>query len=278
MNAKNNLILALKDPDPLVRTTAVMGLNKLSDKEKITYLMPLCDDPIRAVRMNAAHACAGIPVSLLNMQQQSNLKRALTEYKTAQLAQIDQPEGNINLGAMAAMQGESKSAEKYYQTAIALDPTFSPSHLQLALLYISQDQKEKAQQVLKTATDRNRKNGELFYYYGLLLAEMGKPQESITALAQATELLPENVNVWYNYGLMLQKNGDISRAEKALLTLINLDINNPRSLQAIIMLYAQQKQWDDAYRYAEKLYQLNPADISTKKLLDEIILQKTSGH
>src|SRR5262249_7984620 len=56
----------LRDGDPLVRRAAVTALGALPPRARVARAAPLLDDPLRAVRIEAARQLAGVPPSALD--------------------------------------------------------------------------------------------------------------------------------------------------------------------------------------------------------------------
>ncbi len=72
----------LKDEDPQVRITAVANLQLVNDeKQLMRLLLPMLEDPVRAVRTEAARVLARVPGSMLNGDQRRKFKAALEEFK-----------------------------------------------------------------------------------------------------------------------------------------------------------------------------------------------------
>ena len=53
-NGIGDMLASIRDPDPLMRTTAARVLEGLPTEAKLEVLVPLLKDPIRAVRLEAA--------------------------------------------------------------------------------------------------------------------------------------------------------------------------------------------------------------------------------
>ena len=261
---------AIQDKDPLIRTVAVGGLERLPPEQKLALAAPLLKDPLRAVRTEAARVLSAVPAELFTAEQRSAFQAALTEYRETQLATADRPAGRLNLGVLYTNQGQLEQAEKSYQTAIRMDPYFLPARVNLANLYNATGRNQDAEQELRDAIARAPEQGELHYSLGLLLAEENRLNESAKALGKAARLLPERPRVHYNYGLALQQLGRLKEAESALHKADQLNRNDPDVLQALALFYAQQRQWERAYPYAERLVQLYPTAPGPQQLLREL--------
>lgn len=112
---------AVRDSDPLVRMAAADAFSAYPPAQR-SALIPLLDDPIRAVRIAAI---ASAPPESLHAS-------TVAEYELAQLANADQPGAHINIGNLRASLGQAAEAAAAYQTAIRLDPTFAPAYINLA--------------------------------------------------------------------------------------------------------------------------------------------------
>lgn len=247
------LINLTKSEDAFIRMNAVNSLDNLPNDQKIIVFIPLLNDHIRAVRIEAAKALAAVPSNMLNDKQRQLLNKMLIEYKNSQQAVIDTSEANLNLAQLAETQHDNNSAEKYYLKALQLDPNFFPASQNLAMLYNSEGNNDKAEKILKEAIKRNKNQGELYYSLGLLLAEENNFAESAMTLKIATQLMPNYPKIFYNYGLVLQHQNQYQGAEDALLKANNLNPSDPNTLYALLILYRQTQQWDKAQKIADKL-------------------------
>lgn len=68
---------ALGDTDPLVRATALASVEALPVEQRLQYAAPLLRDPLRVVRLAAAHALADVARQALSSGQQTDVDRAL---------------------------------------------------------------------------------------------------------------------------------------------------------------------------------------------------------
>src|SRR5262249_23456599 len=77
-------------------------------------LSPPLDDPIRWVRVEAARTLSIVPRTRLPSETYALLTKRLDEYREGQLALADQSAAHLNLGVIAANQGELDKAERSY--------------------------------------------------------------------------------------------------------------------------------------------------------------------
>lgn len=266
----STMVAALHDADPLVRATAVGGLDRMPPQPRLAAVAPLLTDPIHAVRLEAARVLASVPPALFDTTQRQAFETALTEFKAAQRTMADTPGAHLNLGVLHTSLGQPDVAEQAYRTAIKLDPFFLPARFNLVHLYNQTGRNANAEQVLRDGITRVPTEGELYYSLGLLLAESQRLDEAASTLAKATTLLPNRPRVRYNYALVLQHLNRPADAEAAMRAAHQLDTRDPDIVYALVVLYMQQSQWERALPYAHKLLELAPGAPGPQQLLQHI--------
>ena len=184
--------VALADPEPLVRQTAVLTFVASSPEELVEMVAPLLFDPLRAVRMQAGVQLADVQESLLKPYQREALSEVLAEYRRAMEYSLDFAFAGHNLGNLAARLGDAAAAEKHYRTAITIDDLFFPAKMNLAVLLNAQGRNEEAEILLRSILDAYPEQYDVAYSLGLLLAEMGRYEEAERFLAAAASGMPDH--------------------------------------------------------------------------------------
>src|SRR5262249_54284879 len=231
---------------------------------------PLLDDPVRAVRIEAARVLSSVPPERIDPAHREADRRALAEFVAAQEATLDLPGPHLNLAGLYENQGRHALAEEQYLSALRLDPDFTPARLNLARLLNGRGRNGDAERVLREGIARVPNQGELLYSLGLLLAEEERIPEAADTLGRAADLLPERARVRYNAGLALQRLGRRAPAEAAPLKARGHDPEGPEAAGALAMLYAQQNDWPRARAAAEGVDALAPGNSEVQALLDRI--------
>lgn len=269
------LVVATRDEEPLLRATAAAQLDPFPPERRLAAL-PLLEDPIRAVRVEAARVLAELPADRFDPAQLRSFEAALGEYREAQLAMADMPAGHLNLAVLHASRGKPVLAEHAYRTALRMDPDFLPARANLANLYNATGRNDAAEQVLREGIERAPDQGELHYSLGLLLAEEKRLEEASEALGRAAALLPARARAHYNHGLALQQLGRRSEARAALRRARRIDPLDPTIAYALAVFYAQQGQWDLAIPHARELTELAPDAPEPRELLRRIEAQRSA--
>ncbi len=257
-------------PDPVVRATAVGGMEQVPFTRRIAIAAPLLRDPIRAVRVQAARVLALVPSSLLTDEQRRDLDAALVEYREGLLAMADMPSTHLNLAVLEGDLGRNDLAVQSYQKALRMDPYFVPARQNLATLYNQLGRNTDAERELREGLRQVPEQGDLHYALGLLLAEGERYDEAVRELRNAARLLPNRARVRYNLGLILLRQGRAADAERALLDADRIDPRDPSIAFALASLYAQEGQWARALPYAQRFQAASPRDERARALLGQI--------
>jgi predicted CXXCH cytochrome family protein len=267
---------ALKNEKALIRASAVSGLDVIPEQYQFSLLSPLIDDPVRAVRIEAARILAAVPTEAFGDKARS-FETALEEYRALQNSLADTPEAHVNLAVMYAAQKWPDKAETEYLSAIALAPEFIPARINLANLYNTMKRNDDAEKQLREAIRIMPEEGELYYSLGLLMAEEKKMEEVLVLLEKATQLMPNRTRVAYNYGLTLQNLGKYKKAESMYLQTLTVSPQDSDLLYALVTLYAQQQKWQQALPFAEQLSEILNGQSGSAELLENIRRQITEN-
>ncbi len=232
---------ALVDPEPLLRATAAQGLPEGDASRLARLLGPLLQDPVRAVRAEAAARLAGPPQESLTESQRKAHAAALDEYVAGQRYMSDMPSGPYNLGNLYAAQGKPAEAERQYRRALAIDDQLFLAKANLAMLLATTGRLDEAETLLREAHAEQPANAALAFNLGLLLAERGKPAEAETALRAALAADPRMAPAALNLAVLV---GETRPAEAVPLArqAAALRPDDPRS--AWTLAYYQQRAGD----------------------------------
>jgi predicted CXXCH cytochrome family protein len=261
---------ALNDADPGVRLAAVEVLSNAPVETRQQYLPRMMQDPVRAVRIEAAHALAGPAESGLRESDRQAFDRAIGEFIAAQTYGSDQPEGRTSLANLYALRGDAESAIAQYRKAIDLDPTFIQAYANLADLYRARGAETESEAALRSGLARNPKAAALHYALGLSLARQKRTSEAMKALAEAVQLDPANARYAYVYGVALNDSG---RRKEALQTLDAARRRSPYDrdvLSALAHYTAAAGDRETALRYVKQLQELDPENRDYARLAAQI--------
>ena len=267
---------AAKDRSPLMRRAAAHVLSNTGVKQDLEIAGSLLNDPVRSVRIEAAEMLAGISAEGFPLALSAALSRATDEYIAAQELDADRPEAHMNLGLLLTREDKPDRAEAELNTALSLDPTFSPAAVNLADLYRQLGRDPEGEAVLRSALSRSPNNPSLLHALGLLMVREKQSARALEMLGGAARLDPANARYAYVYGLALDDTGRTTEAISVLEANVQRHPYDRESLSALAAFLANEGDSVRALRYARRLNELEPDNPETRQLLNQLAAQPDS--
>ncbi len=260
----------LSDPDPLVRTSAVRGLEAIPPEQRIGPLAPLLVDPVRAVRQEAARVLSPVDRSSLTPDQSAALDRATQEYVDAQLANADHPTSHVNLALLEASRGNLAAAERELRRAVDIGPHFVPAYANLADLYRAQGREAEVEEILLRGLSTLPTEAALHHALGLAYARQQREEEALDALAEASRLAPENTRFGFVYAVALNSGGRASEAIAVLEAALQRTPWDRDLLVGLATFHRDRGERREALEYARRLAEAWPDDPGARQLVAEL--------
>jgi predicted CXXCH cytochrome family protein len=287
----------LNDRSGLVQLAAVEAFSRQSIENRLKVLPPKLNDPVLAVRIEAARVLAE-GSEQLNEKDTEQFEKSGKEFITAQNAVNDQAASYLNSAvfeydryapkrqqverwfeatvqesqqerneqaAAEALKVRKEYIEKLtdeslqlYQKALKVDTEFIPARINLAMLYNERGNPAEAEKQFREVLRIDPKQGDAAYSLGLLLSELGRTDESLAMLKTAAELLPNNPRVRYNLALLLMQSEKRTEARTELNKALAVEPANVSFLYALTVLNIQERRRNDALESVERLIKLEP--------------------
>jgi tetratricopeptide (TPR) repeat protein len=258
------LLSCLTETNALVRDMALRGLEPMvrsGDASVLAALKARLDDPIRAVRVEAAWA-------LHKTVDTNSLAGAdLIAYLRHN---YDQPAGALQMGVFLMDRGDLPTALDYFQRAVKWDPYSAPLYQALGVALSADGKSSEAVDALETACRLAPRNAEYRFKLGLALNEVNRLNDACAALQEATKLDPQYARAWYNLGLAYSAQGKEESAIEALLRAESLDANSPEIPYARATILARLGRIDEARRAAQRALELNGNYQAARQLLESL--------
>ncbi len=296
-------VAGLGDDDELVRAVSVRSLQHLEPDQLHGRLAPMLNDPIRAVRTEAARLLTQVPLRAFSSEERAAFDRALDEYMEGQDCVADQAAAHLNMAVihtnlardeigraeqayqeaarldsqaatgeardtyLRAVRQATEEAFGDYRQALRIDPRFLPAKINLAMLLDQRGEKAEAEGQFREILGIEPELAEIHYSLGLLLAEdESRLAEAAESLVKAAELSPRNWRIRYNLGLAYQRLGRPIDAERCFKEALGIASDHPVDcLVALAILYSQQGHREEAARYADELIRLEPGNRQWKQ-------------
>jgi predicted CXXCH cytochrome family protein len=267
---------AIADADPLVRLAAPRAVPPSPPEAVVRAIAPLLNDPVRAVRVEAARALAGTDLLTLTPQHQTAFAKATGELVAAEMVDADRPEAHLNLGLLDLRRRELPEAEKEYRTALRLDPAFVPALVNLADLDRMRGMDQQGAELLHKALEIEPDNADVRYSLGLLLVRQHDYAGALDLLRRAHELAPDNARYAYVYAVALNSIGASGQAMAVLDEAHRQHSTDRDLLMALVSIARDTGDLGTALRYARELVTLDPADTRLRALVTD--LEKHQPH
>ncbi|SDR63371.1 doubled CXXCH domain-containing protein [Rhizobiales bacterium GAS113] len=267
--ALDHLRRLIHDQDPLIRRAAVCAYINLPANARMD-LLPMLDDPVRDVRLQAVPLIASIPPQSLDADARRRLDRGIAEYTTSEQSNADRPEAHFNLGLVFVALGRTAAAEAEFRVALAIDPTFVPAAVSIADLYRSAGLDAQGESVLRTLIEHQPYAALAHHALGLWLVRNQRTAEALEELRRAADLGPEDPRMAYVYAVALTSKGDRNRALEVLRRQLARFPYHRDSLYAMATIERDAGDVEAARRYAEQLVALEPNEPSFAQLLGQL--------
>ena len=205
------LARAAAGQDGLLRLGAARALAALSPGPAAAIGVPLLDDPLRAVRIEAARSLAGLPAGALSDGPRSRLAVVIDELLATERLAADRPEAHVNLARLHLARGDPAAAEAALRTALRIDPTFVQALINLADLFRTGGQGD-AEGLLRQAMTLAPNAAEPRHALALLLIRQGRREAALPLLEEAVSRAPGNGRYALVAGVALLEAGRLDQA------------------------------------------------------------------
>jgi tetratricopeptide (TPR) repeat protein len=265
-----NFRAALADPDPTVRAAAAEAAANGDADPWVEPLTRLLRDPLRLVRIEAAHALAGPTESRLSETDRAAFAAALEEYVAVQRYNADRGEAHMNLALLDIRRGNRQAAADHLARSISTDPTFVPAYVQLADLFGMRREESRADETLRRAVTRNPESGLAHHALGLSLIRQRKLTTALGELSRAVELEGQSARFGYVYAVALEQMGRRSEALSTLDAVLQSHPYDVDSLSAGVAWAIKRGDVQTALGHLETLHSLRPDDRAIEQQIERL--------
>jgi tetratricopeptide (TPR) repeat protein len=267
---------AIADTSPLVRAAAPRALPAALTPAMVQAFAPLLGDPVRAVRIETARALASADQRSMTLEQQSAFAAAYLELFDSEMIDADRPEAHLNLGLTETKLHHPSEAETQYQTALRLNPNFTPALVNLADLDRMRGLGEEGVALLRKAMAIDPVNADIRHALGLALVRQHNYADAIPELRQASELAPDNARYAYVYAIALNSNGAGASAMELLENTHKRHPADRDTLLALVSIARETSDFATALTHARELVALYPTDMQLRILV--LDLENRQAH
>ncbi len=260
-------IAALDDPDPLLRLAAVEASSVLDPQRRAQLLAARLEDPVRAVRIEAAAQLAGAPEAHLAQAARAPFVRALGEYQASLDYNADRPDVVVAAGDLAQARGDDAGAQAAYRRALKLEAGFAPAAVRLSELQRRAGDEAAARATLERALAAQPDEAALHHALGLARVREARVAEGVQELRKAAELAPDSARHAFVLAVALADGGDAQAAREVLDAALLRHPYDRDLLQTAALYTAQAGRIDAARVLAARLLAVDPEDAAARQLV-----------
>jgi tetratricopeptide (TPR) repeat protein len=267
------LLIALRDPSPLVRSSAAAGLSGRLTEEVVAALLAAVRDGTRLVRIRAAASLAGLPPDRVPAADRAAFDRAVAELEASYRGRPDDWSSRYNLGNVHLDRGDLPRAVAEYEAATRLRPDTVAPWVNLSMARARLGDPGGAEKALRRAMEIEPRNPAARFNLGLLLAEGGRVAEAEKELRAALEADPRHAAAAYNLGLMVvgrDARGGIDLLSRAW----SLQPGDPRYGYSLGFHRARQKDAGGAMAVLRDTLSRHPGHADSVLLLAELLARE----
>jgi predicted CXXCH cytochrome family protein len=260
----------LQDGDPEVRIAALGLIEPVDPVDRVQAISSLLADPVRGVRIAAAHDLADVPDQQIPVARRGAREHALKEYVDSLQQELDWPAANVSLGNLYLRQGRGDEAIASYQRALTLDPRFAGAYVNLADAYRQLNRDTEGEKMLRRGLSLLPRSADLHHALGLLLVRNKDNPAGLREIALAAKLDPDNARYAYVYAVGLHSTG---KRPEALAVLRAADKRHPYDLDILSALVSMNLEAGDdkaALLYARKAAEVLPDDQQVQELVTRL--------
>ena len=163
----------LRDEDPLVRMAAIPLQWPVPPALRVQRLMPLLEDPMKAVRIEVVRGLLDLIANDPRLQSIASRISAFSEYREALIAKSDFPETQMAMAGTALTFRKYADAESAFAEAARMDPQLIDAWVMIARLRAAQGDGEGAANVLRNGLKFNPDSAPLAKLLKDLKTSMG---------------------------------------------------------------------------------------------------------
>lgn len=195
---------ALGDPNPLVRIGALRAAAGLPPESQLQMVVPLLDDDVRGVRIEAVSLLASFR-GYLPPKIAASFAAAADEFRAAQMAVASRPQAHIALAEFEADLGDIPAALAHADQAARMAPDMALIRHSRGLLLVRADRKDEALAELREAARLAPEVGRFVYVYAVALNSLGYSEDAIRVLQEAIDTQhPDDPDIANFLQLLLQ--------------------------------------------------------------------------
>ncbi len=256
----------LTSENPLIRRSAVTGLQNMPPQVKLKLLLPVLNEENLAVRAEIGRVLASV-INRLPDSEQTQLLPVINSYRETLMYSADSPATLASLATLEAYFQNFEQVEFYYKKALEIEPAYIPARVNIADLYRSQGNEKMARQQLLKAVNLAPDSAMAQHSLGLHYIRNRNYKQALKHLHLATITEGQQPRYTYVYAVALESQNQLQKAIKALKTGVERWPNQVDMLFALINFMEKNGNLIEAASYVSQLSKIAPSSPEVKKLI-----------
>lgn len=244
---------ALGSSEPLVVYGAALGVARLPTEQRVRLLLPALGHDVRAVRVAAARALAGVSVAELPASARAALERAFSEVEQGFDVSASRAETHVERSAFDLARGRLSDAERSLRTALRLQPCLAEAHLNFADLWRQRGDEAEAERAIRAALACSPRHAAAHHALGLWQVRARQSDAAIASFRKAVALAPADARFSYVLAVAMAGRGDRDEAIRVLEAALRNRPNDATALQAVASYLREAGQLERAAEARRKL-------------------------
>jgi|GEM_PF-1427158 len=222
-----------------------------------------------------------VAFAVMTVLRNTVYKDDLTLWKTNYQEAPTSTRAIASLAGQYALSYPAKGAELYKQ-CIAVDPSYAPAYVSLALLYQTRDKARECEEIIRQGLalpdsrvispgyeNPNRFRSELTTALAISKGFEGQQKEAESLMLKAIDMYPANEQPYAplaNYYHSVDHEKEIALLKKQ----VSVFPNDYFALRSLSFRLIEDKRYDDALPYIESMFAMNPNDFYANYQLGQI--------
>lgn len=203
---------ALHDSSALARMASIRSLSQVYENKAIREILDMLNDPVRAVRYEAARAYSKVPyIEKADLVRNSH-RSTMQEYLKMLLVNSDQPATHVNMGIYYFNEDNADSALLCYKNALRIDSFCVEASINLADLYRHFGDETLGEKILVQQLSRSPESAELFHAIAMLYVRQNRRKRALDMMQKSIEYDSGNPYYYYIYAIALHSEDRIPEA------------------------------------------------------------------
>jgi tetratricopeptide (TPR) repeat protein len=173
-----------------------------------------------------------------------------------------------NLGSSRGEAGDARGAEEAFRQAVNADPSYAPSHYNLALLLRKQGRYDESDRAFWRSVDTGIRERETAVVQSALdYSTRNETARAKATFAEGRRRFPDSPTIWLNAGVFLGQLGDREEARRCLERAVQLAPDNPMAHSNLATALYGQGDTEGARRHLARAVELDPANQQLRQQL-----------